>query len=112
MLVSAVFGYLFKLAGLKAGMIVGAMVGSAAYGCLIREVEVPIHIRRVVHVFIGAYIGTQFTREFLRRPKPCWFRLPWGFAGTVLLLLVLPQIMLRTTNMPYRFVYWPRHRLG
>ncbi len=101
MLISAVFGNILRFAGLKAGMIVGAMVGSAAYGCLVKEVEVPIYVRRVVHVFIGAYIGTQFTRNIFIAAETLLVPIAVGFAGTVLLLLVLPQIMLRTTNMPY-----------
>lgn len=101
LVVSSVFGILFKAVGLKSGMIVGAMFGAAAYGCIVREVEIPLYIRRIVHVFIGAYIGTQFSREIFSAVRVLLVPLVVGFAGTVLLLIILPKILLKTTRMPY-----------
>jgi membrane AbrB-like protein len=101
LIVSAFFGLMFRAAGLKSGMIVGAMVGAAGYGCIIREVEIPLYVRRVVHVFIGAYIGTQFSRDIFLAAGVLMVPIAVGFAGTVLLLIILPKILLKTTHLPY-----------
>jgi membrane AbrB-like protein len=98
---STVSGTLFKAAGLKSGMIVGAMAAAALYSCRFGEIHIPLYLRRTVFVFIGAYIGVQFTRDIFLSSRELAMPLFIGLAGTAVLLWALPRVLAKATNMPY-----------
>ena len=101
LLLAAIFGIIFSEIGIKAGMIIGAMCGSALFSYFRREFSIPPLFTKIVRIFAGTFVGVKFTKEIFAAASKLFLPIVIMIIGLIVLMNVTPRIIRKVSKIPY-----------
>lgn len=101
LLSAAAGGFLFNAFGIAAGMIMGAVIGSAAFCIAFGKVYFPKVLTHALLIVCGAHIASQITMDTLRSIPELLVPLLIEFVGIFAFIFLLSTLLNRFTKLDY-----------
>ena len=99
--VSAVCGLIFKVIGVTAGAMIGAMLGGAVLTIFTKKVTFPAPVRTGLQILSGAFIGIRMNKESLLHMDDLIVPILIMTVGILLFVFVTSFIMHKITGLDY-----------
>lgn len=94
-------GLLFRKLGVPGGVLVGAMVFTVIYNCVLGKARYPVVVKKYQQVFTGAYIGVSITGATLAQIPQVALGMLVSIVDILCYVALMSFILRRTSRMDY-----------